>query len=229
MNRPALLLAALYALGLAACGHVGVRVGAPQDEAATPGGRASRSVEAKEEEAIRSALALVEKKRAAFTIGPADLLEISVYQEPDLERKARVSPEGTITMPLIGEVKLAGLGVADAERAIHAKLKRYVVEPHVSVFIREYGNKQVYILGEVQKPGSYPLPTEAPLTVIEAVALAGGFTPYAATNRTRVIRTRDGKDEALQVEVTAITKRGDKSKDVRLEPNDVVFVPESFF
>ncbi|MBI4346750.1 MAG: polysaccharide biosynthesis/export family protein [Elusimicrobia bacterium] len=208
---------------------MGVRVGPAAGDAAAPADRAVRSQEAKEEEALRSVLALVEQKRAAFTIGPADLLEITVYQEPDLERKARVSPEGTITMPLIGELKLAGLGIADAEKAIHLKLKRYVVDPHVSVFVKEYGNKQVYILGEVQKPGSYSLPTEAPLTVIEAVALAGGFTPYAATNRTRVIRTREGKNESLQVEVTAITKRGDKSKDVRLEPNDVVFVPESFF
>ncbi|MBI4424801.1 MAG: polysaccharide biosynthesis/export family protein [Elusimicrobia bacterium] len=196
----------------------------PPEEAGTP-----ERLRAAEETAIQSALRLVEAKRAHYAIGPADLLEITVYQEPDLDRKVRVTPEGSITLPLVGEVKVGGLGVADAERAVHQKLTRYVVEPHVSVFIREYGNKQVYVLGEVHKPGSYALPTEAPLTVVEAVALAGGFTQFASQNRTRVIRHREGKSETFVVEVTAVTRHGDKSRDLRLEPNDVVFVPESFF
>lgn len=233
------LALALAAFGLAGCSAVGVRIGSPdpsapaEAEAAAPAPAPEAAVQAqrsaKEEAALQAALQIVASKRAAYAIGAADLLEIKVYQEADLDRTARVSPEGTITMPLIGEVQVADVSVAQAEKAIHQKLKRYIVDPHVSVFIREYGNKQVYVLGEVAKPGSYALPTEAPLTVIEAVALAGGFTQYAATNRTRVIRNNDGRNVTFVVEVTAITKRGEKSKDIRLEPNDVVFVPESFF
>lgn len=237
--RGAALATALAALTLAGCAGVGLRVGdapaegsvpaSPPPRAAAPSPAPRTEASSKEEEAIQAALRLVASKRAAYSISAADLLEIKVYQEQDLERTARVSPEGSITMPLIGEVQLAGLSVAQAEKAIHQKLKRYIVDPHVSVFIREYGNKQVYVLGEVAKPGSYPLPTEAPLTVLEAVTLAGGFTQYAAANRTRVIRSREGENQTFVVEVAAITKRGEKSKDIRLEPNDVIFVPESFF
>lgn len=229
-------LIALLALSLAGCAGVGIQIGSPPAEAPQAASAAPPSVQslqaqqkAKEDAAVQAALQVVASKRAAYTIGAADLLEIKVYQESDLDRTARVSPEGAITMPLVGEVQLAGGSVAQAEKAIHEKLKRYIIDPHVSVFIREYGNKQVYVLGEVHRPGSYALPTEAPLSLIEAVALAGGFTQYAATNRTRVIRTRDGENQTFVVEVSAITKHGDKSKDIRLEPNDVVFVPESFF
>ena len=205
MPRAGLALA--FALLASGCAGIGVQIGSPEPAAAPAPAPAVSKQAAAEEAAIQAALQRVQSKKGPYA----------------------VSPEGTITMPLIGEVKVGGLSVAEAEQAILAKLKRYVVEPHVSVFIREYGNKQVYVLGEVQKPGSYALPTEARLTVIEAVTLAGGFTQFASQDRTRVIRTAGGKSENIIVEVTAVTKRGDKSKDVQLEPNDVVFVPESFF
>jgi len=151
------------------------------------------------------------------------------YQEKDLERKVRVSPDGVITMPLAGSVKVAGLGVVEAEQALTERLKRFLIAPQVSIFIAEYGNKQVYVLGEVAKPGSYPLPTEAGLTVIEAITLAGGFSQYAAPDKTRIIRKKPGGSSNIPIDISAVTKRGDKSKDLQLEPNDVVYVPESVF
>lgn len=185
--------------------------------------------DAKERAALASVLEKVEKERSSYRLGAADLLEVTVYQEKDLDRKVRVSPEGGITLPLIGPVAVAGLGVADAEKAITELYRKYIISPQISVFITEYGNKQVFVLGEVAKPGSYPLPTEARLSVLEAITLAGGFTQYAAADRTRVIRKdRDGS-RTIPIEVSAITKRGDKSKDIPLAPNDVVYVPESFF
>lgn len=199
----------------------------PPAAAAAP---ARPKVPAAEEAAIESALKVVERDRAAYKIGPSDLLEISVYQEKDLDKKVRVSPDGVVTMPLAGAVKVAGLGVAEAEAAVTEKLRRFVINPQVSVFVVEYGNKQVYVLGEVSKPGSYALPTESGLTVIEAITLAGGFGQFAAQDRTKVIRkAKGGPSQSIPVDVSAITKRGDKSKDLQLEPNDVVFVPESIF
>lgn len=183
----------------------------------------------KEEAAIQSALQFVQQKQGSYKISPADLIEVTVYQEKDLDRKVRVSPEGTITFPLVGQVEVGGLSVAQAESAILAKLKRFLLDPQVTVFISEYGNKQVFVLGEVKSPGSYPLPTEAPLSVLEAITLAGGFSQFAAVDRTRVIRSAGGKNEIHVIEISAITKRGDKTKDMRLLPNDVVFIPESFF
>ncbi|MFH2204451.1 MAG: polysaccharide biosynthesis/export family protein [Elusimicrobiota bacterium] len=221
---------------LAGCGGVAFRVGddAPAETPATtnpPAATAERpAATAQEEEAaIRSALEFVEAQKKSYQISPAELLEITVYQEDDLNRTVRVSPDGTISLPLAGAVKVGGLGVTEAAQAIHDKLKRFVINPQVSVFIKEYGNKQVYVLGQVKNPGSYPLPTEAPLTVIEAISLAGGFTEYASIDRTRVIRKSPDSSRAFMIEVSAIMKRGDKSKDMQLKTNDVIFVPESFF
>lgn len=251
---PARLSRLLLSLALAGC--AGVRVGPPPppeesvassngsavpaypaaagrqagDRAPSPGEERARR-QAAEEASIESALQQVASKRAAYTIGSGDLLEIAVYQEPDLQRTVRVSPDGTITMPMAGEIRVGSLSVALAERAIHRALTRYIVKPQVSVFIREYANQKVYVLGQVRNPGSYALPEGAPLTAIGAVALAGGFSDYAASNRTRVIRTRSGTSETFIVELKALTQgaEGSKDKDFRLEPNDVVFVPESFF
>lgn len=168
-------------------------------------------------------------QKVDYKISGADLLEISVYQQPDLERKLRVSQNGTVSFPLVGIVKVGGLSVAGAEAALSKRLQEFIIDPQVSIFIKEYGNKKVFVLGEVKTPGSYELPTESRLTVLEAISLAGGFTAIAATDRTKVIRTVEGKSQSFVVEVSAITKRGEKDKDLPLEPNDVIYVPQSFF
>ncbi|HBL18754.1 MAG: hypothetical protein A2X36_05170 [Elusimicrobia bacterium GWA2_69_24] len=249
------LVCAAAALLLAACGRIGLRVGGPgAEEPLLPGPAAGvpadsgnptepgippmklapkepgkPAVLANEEAKIQEVLHYVDTQQQGYRISSADLLQITVYQEEALGRKVRVSPEGIITFPLAGKVQVAGLSVADAEAAVIEKLKRYVIDPQVSIFIEDYGNKQVYVLGEVKKPGSYPLPTEAPLSVIEAITLAGGFTEYAAVDRTRVIRKSKGTSDILPIAVSAIMKGGDKSKDVQLKPNDVVYVPETYF
>lgn len=176
-----------------------------------------------------SALQDVQNKKADYKISGADLLDITIYQQQDLDRKVRVSQNGTISFPLIGIVEVGGLSVNQAEEAISKKLRDYLISPQVSIFIKEYGNKKVFVLGEVKKPGSVELPTEAKLTVVEAISLAGGFTPIAAPDRTKIIRTMDGKSQILTVEISAITKRGEKQKDLFLEPSDVVYIPQSFF
>ncbi|MDE2292051.1 MAG: polysaccharide biosynthesis/export family protein [Elusimicrobia bacterium] len=241
-------LAPLAALLLSGCLGLSVRVGEPHQgggptlkpppasstgAAAAPEDSSAKKkepLEEHEQKEISSVLAQVERQRATYRIGAADLLQIQVYQEDDLNRKVRVSLDGGITLPLIGSVKVGGLGVAEAEKVVTERYRKYLIDPQISIFISEYGNKQVYVLGEVAKPGSYPLPTEARLSVIEAITLAGGFTQYAAADRTRVIRKNpDGKSQTFLIEVSAVTKRGDKSKDILLEPNDVVYVPESLF
>ncbi|MBI3298304.1 MAG: polysaccharide biosynthesis/export family protein [Elusimicrobia bacterium] len=223
------------ALAALLCGCLSLQVGdAPRASVPVPEGAelaakpAPPPTDKKERASLADALERVERERSSYKIGPADLLEITVYQEKDLDRKVRVSPEGTVGMPLAGTISVAGLGVAEAERALTERLRRFIISPQVSIFITEYGNKQVYVLGEVAKPGSYPLPTEARLSVLEAIILAGGFTQYAAVDKTRVIRKGRGT-QAILIDITAITKRGDKSKDVLLEPNDVIYVPESIF
>ncbi len=185
-----------------------------------------------EEAAISAALELAKvqgRPKTDYKIGGADLIEITVYQQADMDRKLRVSQNGTVSLPLIGVVKVGGLSINEAEATLSEKLKEFVINPQVTIFIREYGNKKVFILGEVKSPGSYELPTESKLTVLEAITLAGGFTPIAAPDRTKVIRNVNGQSQNFTIEVSAITKHGRKDQDIQLEPNDVVVVPQSFF
>lgn len=229
-------LPAIAAALLAGCLGLAVKVGEGGTRSLPPPGAelpakppAAAPTNAKERAALAEVIERVERENASYRIGPADLIEITVYQEKDLDRKVRVSPEGTISLPLAGPIQVAGLGVTEAERAITERLRKFIISPQVSIFITEYANKQIYVLGEVSKPGSYPLPTEARLSVLEAIVLAGGFTQYAAVDKTRVIRKNRSGPEAILIEISAITKRGDKSKDVLLEPNDVIYIPESVF
>lgn len=182
-----------------------------------------------EQLALAAALQAVDRQQGDYFLAAGDLIEVSVYREAELLRQVRVSQNGVISFPLIGEVKVLGLSVLETERLISQRLTGYLVSPQVTVFIKEYKSKQIYVLGEVAKPGSFGLPPETKMTVVEAIALAGGFTAVAAPDRTRVIRRKAGQSETLLVEVSAITRRGEKDRDIPLEPNDVVFVPQSFF
>ncbi|MFA5138927.1 MAG: polysaccharide biosynthesis/export family protein [Elusimicrobiota bacterium] len=185
---------------------------------------------AAEEAALADILQQIRGQKSDYRISAADLLQITVFREQDMDRTVRVSQTGEISFPLVGNVKVGGLSQADAETLLAEKLKEFIVSPQVSVFVKEYGNKKVFVLGEVTKPGSYELPPESRLTVLEAISLAGGFTAVAAKDRTRVIRAMsDGKSQSFTIEVSAITSNGQKDKDISLEPNDVVFIPQSFF
>lgn len=160
-----------------------------------------------------------------YLIGPDDILEITVYREEELDRKVRVSSDGYISFPLIGEVKAEGKSVSMLELLISQMLKRYIKNPQITVFIREYST--ITVSGEVNKPGSYPLKGE--LTVLEAISLAGDFTKVAAQNSVKVLRRENGQEKTIRVRVANIRKTGDKSKDVLLQRGDIVVVPESLF
>lgn len=198
--------------------------------AVAPGLPSAAAAKAPDEEAALAAARLAAAaKTVEYRIRPTDLVEITVFQQTELDRKLRVGQNGTVSLPLIGAVAIGDLTVPAAQAAISEKFKEFIVNPQVTLFIREYANKKITVLGEVKSPGSYELPSEAPMTVLGAVAAAGGFTPIAAPDRTRVIRAVNGANQTIPVVISDITKRGEKEKDIALEPNDVVYVPQSFF
>lgn len=184
---------------------------------------------AKEAADIASAMQQVARSKTDYRLAPADLLDVTVYQDPDMNRKVRVNTNGTVALPLIGSIKIGGMTLIDAQAGIEAKLAKYLVSPQVSLFIEEYGNKTIFVMGEVQKPGSYPIPTESRMTVLEAISTAGGFTQVAAQDRARVLRYVNGASVTYNINIKEITQQGQKEKDMVLEPNDVVYVPQSFF
>ena len=224
MNRLPLLLVFLI---LSACAGVSTAP-APAAPAAIAAKSLTPQTQA-EEAAIASLVQQVESKKSDYHISGADLIRISVLGEKEFDREVRVSQNGTITYPLIGSLTVGGLSTSEAEAAIAAKLNDFLKGPQVTVFIKEYGNKKVFVFGHVNKPGAIEIPTETKLTVLEAISQAGGFSPLAAPDRTRVVRMLNGVSQSFTIEVSAITKKGEKDKDIALEPNDIVFIPESYF
>ncbi len=157
-----------------------------------------------------------------YRLGPDDSLRVSVYREPELDRKVRISADGFISFPLLGKVKAEGLTTLELENSLKDELKKYLINPQVSVFITEFST--VTVTGQVKKPGAYPL--KGGLTVIEAIGMAQGFTGSAAQNDVNVMRIEDGGKKTIRVRVADINKRGDKTRDVLLQRGDIVFVPE---
>jgi len=170
-------------------------------------------------------LSSVPIKAQDYLVGPDDVLKITVYREEDMDRTVRVSADGYISFPMIGNVKVGGLSVAELERAMALELIRFLKNPKVSVFIEEYAT--ITVSGQVEKPGSFSL--KGGLTVVEAISMAGGFTKIAAKNAVKIMRLENGEKKSITVKVADISKRGDKSKDVSLKRGDIVYVPESLF
>lgn len=169
------------------------------------------------------------KGSSDYLLQPGDLVELQVYKETDMDRTLRISTQGTIAFPLIGNINIAGLNVSQAESKIENELKSYLKNPSVSLLIKEYANKTLYVLGQVKKPSSIPIPPEKNMTLLEAITSAGGFTDIAAISRVKILRMEDGKQRSIEVDVSQITKDGNKQLDITLKPGDVIFVPQSLF
>lgn len=132
-----------------------------------------------------------------FLLGPEDVLDITVWKNDDLSQKVVVvRPDGKISMPLIGEVMASGRTANQLASQIAGRLKEYKENPAVTVSVKEVNSYYVYVLGDVTKPGKYQLKSHA--TVLQAVAIAGGFTIYAAKNKMQVIRNVQGEDGVMR-------------------------------
>ncbi|MCK9554452.1 polysaccharide biosynthesis/export family protein [bacterium] len=165
-----------------------------------------------------------------YKLQATDVLKITVHEQPDLTTQTRVTADGNITFPLIGTLYVKGLTVQELENTIKELLEKdYLVSAQVLIFIEEYHPRQVSVLGEVKNPGKYDMPDEKETTLLEAVAMAGGFTKDASVNTTRIMRMENGEKKTIIIPVKDITQKGQKEKDIVIRPGDVIFVPESFF
>jgi polysaccharide export outer membrane protein len=159
-----------------------------------------------------------------YVIGPEDNLSINVWKEQELSRTVPVRPDGMISLPLIGEVKASGLTPLQLQDAITEPLKKYMSEPQVTVIVTEVRSKTFNIVGQVSKPGYYPLDRQ--LTVLDAVALAGGFRDFAKVKKIYVLRTdAGGKQERLPFNYKEVIKGQNMQQNVELQPHDTVVVP----
>lgn len=162
-------------------------------------------------------------KPQLYLINVGDVIEISVWRAKDLDRDVIVRPDGLISYPLVGDIPAAGLTLTELDRQVTERLNEFVRHPEVSVAIKRFGGTKVIILGEVKSAGVY---TPSGLgSVLEVVALAGGFTDDAVRSRTILIRGGLANPKPVRLNLAKAIYTGDQSQNPPLMPNDIVYVP----
>lgn len=160
----------------------------------------------------------------SFVIGADDVLAVSVWKEPEISRVGPVRSDGKISLPLVGEVQASGRTPKQLEAEITAKLKDYVSEPQVAVIVQEIKSQKFNVLGMVMRPGSYMLTN--PTTVLDAIAMVGGFRDFAKQKNIYVLRrTADGSQTRLSFNYKDVVKGKDSAQNIELQPSDTVVVP----
>ena len=167
-----------------------------------------------------------------YIIGPLDSLNIFVWRNTDLGGKVQVRPDGMITTPLISDLQAAGKTPAELAEDLRLALTKYVEDPRVSVMVDSFQGtfgQQIRIVGATAKPAS--LPYRANMTLLDAMIEVGGLSEYAAGDRARLIRhdKGSGAQKEYDLKIARLLKKGDTGANVRLEPGDVIIIPESMF
>lgn len=158
-------------------------------------------------------------------LSPGDVFELKVFGEDELSGKFRVSGSGEVTLPLIGRMSVVDIGLTDFEALVAERLRKYLKQPQVHVFVEGFKGRKVYVFGRVMKPGT--MSYENGMSLIEVITKAGGLHDLAAADRTSITRTVDGKEIKFEVSVKDI--RQGAAKNIAVYPGDIVFVPESVF
>jgi len=174
------------------------------------------------------AMADDETKKAAtadpnYVIGPQDVLDVSVWKEPQVSRVVPVRPDGKISLPLLNDVQAAGLTPAQLGVQITESLKKYVTSPQVTVIVTIINSQRFYILGEVTKPGAYPMLPG--MTVMQALSSAGGFTPFAKMKSIYVLREDNGKKVKYPFNYKEAINGKNAGQDIQLKAGDTIVVP----
>jgi polysaccharide export outer membrane protein len=162
----------------------------------------------------------------AYVLAPNDLVLVKVYRQDDLESRVRISADGTTSFPLLGTINLGGKTLEEATVKLRELLaKDYLVNPQVTLTILEYAKRRFTVLGQVQKPGTFEIPSEESVDLLEAIAMAGGFTRLANTAKITVTRTIDGKKSTFVLDTKAITTDGSTSR-LTVRPEDTITVAQ---
>jgi len=160
-----------------------------------------------------------------YIIGPEDILEITVWKNADLSKTVQVRPDGRISLPLLGDIMAAAKTPAQLTEEISSGLRAYMENPTISIMVKEVQSYQLYVLGEVNKPGKYPLKSKT--TLLQGITVAGGFTAMAARNKIVVFRfTKDGEGQTkLKASYDDIVVRDGSNQNIELKPGDQIVVP----
>jgi polysaccharide biosynthesis/export protein len=158
-----------------------------------------------------------------YVIGPQDVLDINVWEEPKMSRTVPVRPDGKISLPLLNDVQAAGLTPQQLGQKITTDLQKYVEHPQVTVIVTSINSQRFYILGEVSRPGLFQLLPN--MTVLQALSDAGGFSPFAKLKDIYVLRTTDGRQEKFPFNYKEVIKGNHPQENIVLMPGDTIVVP----
>ncbi len=162
--------------------------------------------------------------QAAYHVGPGDVLKISVWKNDQISQQVGVRPDGRITLPLIGDVEVAGKTVDDIATAIAQQSTRFFTEaPSVTVQVAEVKSYRVYVLGEVQKPGEFT--PAAQITVLQALSLGGGFSRFANPDAILIVRQDTRGVRRIPFVYSQVVRSGDLDENIMLQAGDTVVVP----
>jgi polysaccharide export outer membrane protein len=167
-----------------------------------------------------------------YVIGPLDTLKVFVWRNPELSADVQVRPDGRITTPLVADMPAVGKTPAMLADDMKIALGEYIQNPLVSVIVTNFSgtfSQQIRIVGATEKPAS--IPYRANMTVLDAMISVGGLNQYAAGNKAKLVRydRRTGRQAEYALKLGSLLKNGDSSANVRLEPGDVIIIPESMF
>jgi polysaccharide export outer membrane protein len=161
-----------------------------------------------------------------FILGPGDEIEITVYRHDDLKRTIQIDPSGIITYPLVGDIKAAGLSIFQLRDKIRDGLSKYIINPQVSIAVTAVQSQKIIVLGEVNSPGLFSL--DSPMTVLEAMSQAGGFTVDAKRKNVLLIRGGLENPKLVKLNLDDALNKGDLSQNIYLQNGDIIYVPATF-
>jgi len=170
----------------------------------------------------RSSL-LTEEEEEEFRIGKGDILQISVWREPELSSVVAIRPDGKISLPLVNEVYVVGMTPMELQEELVKEYKRFVNTPVVSVRVQQINSRKIYIFGNVGRQGAFPISRN--ITVLEAIAEAGGLVPFAKAKNIYVLRNVDGVPIRLPFNYKAVIRGKHSEQNIILKPGDIIYVP----
>jgi polysaccharide export outer membrane protein len=159
----------------------------------------------------------------SYKVGPGDVIEITVWRDENLSRELVVSPDSTISYPLIGDVYVANFSVSEIRRVVTQKLAEYVPDASVTVILKQINSLKVYVIGQVKNPGVFSINHDT--RVMQVLAMAKGLTPFAAERDIHILRYSDKGTQKIGFDYKEVIKGQNLNQDIRLKRGDVIVVP----
>lgn len=163
-----------------------------------------------------------------YRLATNDTVEITVFGEDDLSTTARIGKDGAVMVPLVGLVKIGGQTIREAAQTLEGRLRKYLVTPQVALTIRTYSKRRFTILGQVNRPGTFDLPDEASIDLLEAIGMAGGYTRLANPSKVTLKRLVKGRETLYKLDAKSMVDK-EAGERVIVEPGDTIIVAERIF